>query len=688
MIKTSGKTKPGFKKKIQRHSLDSEMSSFIRRKNVRVFQENRSFEEKQFENQLLSGSLDTKARRNYYLPSKRGVISKSITPTPITMTTRNMLYKINTLEKITVEKKLQDKLCALKTIQSENDILAIYKKKNQDKEKDKSACSNDEGEESEEQLFKKRSRIVNNSQAIDSNSKNLRKFVFNSSSLSENVQENMNTPKNNEGVNNQTNNNQPKNKNKHEQGQGQEQEQEQKSKKKKKTKRSKSFGFSRNSSSSGNSTNTKIRRTKSNKLTELKVKKTKSNSIDNQNYQKASKMKKPNSSELSKLYTLKMDNNTEKTKKYNRIIPLPIKVTKVLNSIRSKDKKKSWSLGRRKKKNSKGQNKKNNRYKKSDWKIQISNEELNLLLIDPKMEIFDFLSNKILQIPAREPVAKCIFQIFHTDSLSLEILKFTLYYEINDTDYGKNLFRTNSMATKLLSVFRDYYGKVYLTNILKGPVKLILEDKSDMEINPTKIIGEVNEIKLKKNRSRLLDYAKIFFKEIFSSVKKCPFIIREICRYIRMITKKKFPEMELCSVGAFVFLRFICPAITSPQLFEIVGMQTTIPMEKKRYLMYITKIIQVISNNAIFSQASCMHHFNEYVTKPDTLESLFRFLDEISSPLFEEDHNSTINCCVTKEEHSNSLSTIKTILENYLPDFKSGFEIIRDKILSNDLNKD
>ncbi|KAJ6249416.1 ras gtpase-activating protein [Anaeramoeba flamelloides] len=382
--------------------------------------------------------------------------------------------------------------------------------------------------------------------------------------------------------------------------------------------------------------------------------------------------KKPSSLSLSSSTLEKL--KIETTRNNHRKTPtLPLRVTKILSKIRKRDSKKSTNLKKKKKNHNKIWNTKRKinksksienalkpKHRKCLWKIQIKPEDFLLLITDKKLEIFQFICKAILTIPQREPVAKYLFKIFEWEY------------------HYKNLFRINSLATKLLSVFSEQYGKEYLIGILALPIKSIIEKDSNFEIDPNRIMETNNEIDLKKNKLALQKKVQDFFNIIFNSVEQVPIIIREICYYIRKITKKKFPEMELLSVGAFFFLRFICPAITSPQNYGIIN--TTIPHNGKRALMFLTKIIQVISNNATFSKISYMNSFNDFITQPEILQPMFSFLEQLSSLSFVKNLMNA-ESVITKKQSLGSSNKIKEILENYCPNFQKDFEKIHDRIL-------
>lgn len=77
---------------------------------------------------------------------------------------------------------------------------------------------------------------------------------------------------------------------------------------------------------------------------------------------------------------------------------------------------------------------------------------------------------------------------------------------------------------------------------------------------------------------------------------------------------KRFPNLlqnNIGAVGTVIFLRFINPAIVSPQELGIVGKQ--VPSSVKRGLMLMSKILQNIANHVEFSKEQHMLCFNDFL---------------------------------------------------------------------------
>lgn len=108
---------------------------------------------------------------------------------------------------------------------------------------------------------------------------------------------------------------------------------------------------------------------------------------------------------------------------------------------------------------------------------------------------------------------------------------------------------------------------------------------------------------------------------------------------------KRFPNLlqnNIGAVGTVIFLRFINPAIVSPQELGIVEKQ--VPSAVKRGLMLMSKILQNIANHVEFSKEQHMLCFNDFLRAH--VEAGRRFFIQIASD------------CETVEQNPHNMSFI------------------------------
>lgn len=129
---------------------------------------------------------------------------------------------------------------------------------------------------------------------------------------------------------------------------------------------------------------------------------------------------------------------------------------------------------------------------------------------------------------------------------------------------------------------------------LKEPMKRILEAKQSCELNPTKL-EKLEEVCA--NAEHLLSLLDSVIDSIFRSVDSCPPTIRFVCGCLQRSCASKWPNDPLVRtrvVGAFIFLRLICPAIVNPRDF---GLCEEAPSETAaRTMILIAKCLQNLAN--------------------------------------------------------------------------------------------
>jgi neurofibromin 1 len=74
-------------------------------------------------------------------------------------------------------------------------------------------------------------------------------------------------------------------------------------------------------------------------------------------------------------------------------------------------------------------------------------------------------------------------------------------------------------------------------------------------------------------------------------------VFRALSRIILEAVEPRFPDATHAAVGSFIFLRFFCPAIVSP---DTVDLDVPSDIQVRRALLLVTKVIQNIVNGVGF----------------------------------------------------------------------------------------
>ncbi|KAL2916672.1 RasGAP protein [Polyrhizophydium stewartii] len=212
------------------------------------------------------------------------------------------------------------------------------------------------------------------------------------------------------------------------------------------------------------------------------------------------------------------------------------------------------------------------------------------------------------------------------------------------TDFG-SLMRANTPISRMMTTYtRRGPGQTYLKSVLSERLNKMIELKDlDLEINPLKVyeqmIKDIEEAtKQPCNLPRgitaeaaaqnsdvqaiiaprvktLMDIGSSFLVVIMNSLEQVPYGIRWICKQIRSLTKRKYPEAsdsQVCSlIGGFFMLRFVNPAIVTPQAYMIVD--GTPQKNPRRTLTLLAKLLQNLANKPSYAKEPYMMSLAPFV---------------------------------------------------------------------------
>ncbi|XP_058454714.1 neurofibromin isoform X6 [Malaya genurostris] len=242
-----------------------------------------------------------------------------------------------------------------------------------------------------------------------------------------------------------------------------------------------------------------------------------------------------------------------------------------------------------------------------------------------------------------DELARVLVTLFDAKHLLSPLLWNMFYREVEVSDCMQTLFRGNSLGSKIMAFCFKIYGASYLQGLLEPLIRPLLEDPvTSFEVDPARL--ETNE-DIEVNRKNLIALTQKVFDAIVNSADRFPPQLRSMCHCLYQVLSKRFPNLlqnNIGAVGTVIFLRFINPAIVSPQELGIVGKQ--VPTQIKRGLMLMSKILQNIANHVEFSKEQHMLCFNDFLRSH--FEGGRRFFIQIASD------------CETVDQTSHSMSFI------------------------------
>lgn len=229
-----------------------------------------------------------------------------------------------------------------------------------------------------------------------------------------------------------------------------------------------------------------------------------------------------------------------------------------------------------------------------------------------------------------DDLAFVIVAYFHNVSKMDSLLNILLEAEVAQTSDESTLFRRNCLVTKVITNYARRVGTTYLGDTLRPIIEEVNGlDLSDFEVDKNRM-KTASEEDLVRNAKNLLDLTKQVFDSILASEANCPSGIRMMCRELNAVVKKKFPNSQYSCVGGFIFLRFFCPSMVTPEEFGL-AKKGSVSGQNRRILVLVSKILQNISNNVTTtSKEPFMQLMNNFVEEASP--RLNKFFAKLCAP--------------------------------------------------------
>lgn len=228
----------------------------------------------------------------------------------------------------------------------------------------------------------------------------------------------------------------------------------------------------------------------------------------------------------------------------------------------------------------------------------------------------------------RSSVATCLVRIYESRNKAPMILKALLTSEISNASNTETLFRANSLASKSVDMYMKISCYHYLQHCIQGLIDSIY--KETLKGKSCELDGP----DAKKNWKYLQKLLDTSLDKIYRSIDSCPSDLRDIFYHIQNQVQEKFLDdklVQFTSVSGFLFLRFICPAILGPKLFDLAADH---PIGKTATnLKQVAKIIQRIANMGPTNTSTTdpiLHECEMYIEGQKI--AMKRFLNQISKP--------------------------------------------------------
>ncbi|KAI9877313.1 MAG: glyceraldehyde-3-phosphate dehydrogenase 1 [Pleopsidium flavum] len=232
------------------------------------------------------------------------------------------------------------------------------------------------------------------------------------------------------------------------------------------------------------------------------------------------------------------------------------------------------------------------------------------------------------------------------EHLLLTMFQSVLTYQFDNTPEYSSLLRANTPVSRMMTTYtRRGPGQSYLKEVLAEKINSLIELKDvDLEINPLKVYermviqieedtgsaaadlprgvtaeeaaanDQVQAI-IAPRLTMLAEIANSFLSTIIDGLDETPYGIRWICKQIRSLSKRKYPEAQdqtICTlIGGFFFLRFINPAIVTPRSYMLID--GTPADHPRRTLTLIAKMLQNLANKPSYAKEPYMAKLQPFI---------------------------------------------------------------------------
>jgi hypothetical protein len=261
---------------------------------------------------------------------------------------------------------------------------------------------------------------------------------------------------------------------------------------------------------------------------------------------------------------------------------------------------------------------------KTDNKEQFKEGDYNKLLEDILLnKDRTFLSTlfDITNPTEQDSVARAVIFLAQSRGISSEVLQYFCQTEIINSGSENTIFRQNSMASKMFKFYSKVVGTKYLYFTMatvinelstfsrpgvtvNGETVAVAEDPEngasllniEMELDPNKLSNP--DADTESNAIQLALACQKILSAIIKNEQNVPSEFRDLFVRMESAIKMRFGSEDAVykAVGGFLFLRFICPAITAPQYY---GLLQQNPNEVvQRQLVLIAKVLQNLANMA------------------------------------------------------------------------------------------